>query len=138
VMNLSEQTEYENREPTPAVPSEIEMNINPELMAQAAEVIDLARSDRQKRHHKKPAEQIVNAHEFIDIDSSLPTEIYWDEQDIVEQVTREGAGSCWPNTGGQSTPHCGWNAEDARMDALIKCSICSDKVDALSDFIEVI
>ncbi|KNZ63011.1 hypothetical protein VP01_1199g4 [Puccinia sorghi] len=113
VMNLSEQTEYENREPTPAVPSEIEMNINPELMAQAAEVMDLARSDRQKRHHKKPAEQIVNAHEFIDIDSSLPTEIYWDEQDIVEQVTREGAGPCWPNTG--QSAHCGWNAEDGRM-----------------------
>ncbi|KAA1108806.1 hypothetical protein PGT21_026082 [Puccinia graminis f. sp. tritici] len=123
VMNLSEQNELENREPTP-VPSEIDMNINPELTAQAAQVIGLARSDRQKKQ-RKPEEQIVNAHEFIDIDCSLPTEIYWDEQDIVEQVTREGAGACWPMTGHpipstSSSPRGMWNGEESRTNGNTK------------------
>ncbi|KAH9440635.1 hypothetical protein MJO29_002742 [Puccinia striiformis f. sp. tritici] len=118
VMNLSEQTDLEAREATPA-PSEIDININPELMAQAAQVIGLARSDRQRRH-KKPEEQIVNAHEFIDIDCSLPTEIYWDEQDIVEQITREGTGACWSVThhsiSNTISTRGGWSVEEPRID----------------------
>lgn len=118
VMNLSEQTEFENREPTP-IPSEIDMNINPELTAQAAQVIGLARSDRQRKN-KKPEDQIVTAHEFINIDCSLPTEIYWDEQDIVEQMTREGNGACWPVTAHSTSsnsvsPQGTYNGQEPRI-----------------------
>lgn len=89
VMNLSEQTESEVRTETSPRPAESDPNINPELTAQAARVTGGIRSDPPQKRHKKPEEQIVSAHEFIDIDVSLPTEVFWDEQDIVDQVLRE-------------------------------------------------
>ncbi|PLW23821.1 hypothetical protein PCASD_10639 [Puccinia coronata f. sp. avenae] len=117
VMNLTDQTEMdEAREPTP-VPSETDQNINPELMAQAAEALDSARTQRrQSRQHKKPAaEQIVNAHEFIEIDVGLPTELFWDTHEIVEQVSREGAGTFWPVIGRSSSPRRVWNLDDPQQ-----------------------
>ncbi|KAI8454697.1 hypothetical protein BY996DRAFT_6518800 [Phakopsora pachyrhizi] len=72
VMNLSEQTELDqiNDYASP----EIDANINPLLSAST---------------RKKPEDQIVSATEFIDIDASLPTELEWDDLDIVDQVLKE-------------------------------------------------
>ncbi|MBW0500215.1 hypothetical protein O181_039930 [Austropuccinia psidii MF-1] len=87
VINLCEQADSDLPEEKPPS-TDVDMNINPVLTMQSPQVIKPSKSNRFKSH-KKSQEHLVSAHDFIDIDISLPTELQWDEQEIVDQVLRE-------------------------------------------------